>query len=81
MVFPSYLIFCVLLNFFGLGLQRSLKLKGAYFPVLIPGFEIGILGIGLVSAAYGMDPIGKIVIIALEQGTFIWLIYVALLIG
>jgi malate permease and related proteins len=77
---PMILVYCVLLYLLGLGLHRLLKVKGEYFPFLITGFEYGMMGVSLFGAAYGLSQIGKIAIIDLGQETFIWFIYVALLI-
>jgi predicted permease len=77
---PIIVVYCVLLYLLGVGLHRLLKVKGEYFPFLITGFEYGMMGVSLFGAAYGLGQIGKIAIIDLGQETFIWFIYVALLI-
>jgi len=77
---PMILIYCLLLFFLGAGLHRGMKVKGEYFPFLITGFEYGMLGVSLFGAAYGLNKIGNIAIVDLGQETFIWFIYVALLI-
>ena len=77
---PVILVYCILLYVLGCGLHRLLKIKGEYFPFLITGFEYGMMGVSLFGAAYGLNQIGKIAIVDLGQETFIWFIYVALLI-
>ena len=76
---PLILAYCVVLYFLGLLFNRLLKVDGEYFPFLITGFEYGMLGVSLFGAAYGLEQIGKIAIVDLGQETFIWFIYVALL--
>jgi hypothetical protein len=76
---PVVLGYCVLIYFLGLFLRKTLSNAGPYFPFLVTGFEYGMLGVSLFGAAYGLDQIGKIAIIDLGQETFIWFIYVALL--
>jgi len=77
---PIVLVYCIFLFVLGKGLHRLLKVKGEYFPFLITGFEYGMMGVSLFGAAYGLNQIGKIAIVDLGQETFIWFIYVALLI-
>lgn len=76
---PVVLGYCVLLYFLGIFLRKTLSNSGPYLPFLVTGFEYGMLGVSLFGAAYGLDQIGKIAIIDLGQETFIWFIYVALL--
>lgn len=77
---PVVFAICVLLYLLGIGLHRVLNVQGTYFPFLITGFENGMMGISLFGAAYGMAQLGKFALIDLGQETFIWFVYVALLI-
>lgn len=77
---PVILLYCILLYVLGCGLHRLFKIKGEYFPFLVTGFEYGMMGVSLFGAAYGLNQIGKIAIVDLGQETFIWFIYVGLLI-
>ncbi len=63
----------------GTALHRRLSVPGEYFPFLITGFEYGMIGVSLFSAAYGVDQLGKIAIIDFGQELFVWFIYMALL--
>ena len=79
-IVPVVFAICVLLYLLGVGLHRVLNIQGAYFPFLITGFENGMMGISLFGAAYGLAQLGKFALIDLGQETFIWFVYVALLI-
>lgn len=76
---PLVLFYCVLLYLLGVVIRRSWTDSSPYLPFLTTGFEYGMLGVSLFGAAYGLDQIGKIAIVDLGQETFIWFIYVALL--
>ncbi len=76
---PVVLVYCVFLYVLGSILRRTLPNTDRYFPFLTTGFEYGMLGVSLFGAAYGLDQVGKIAIVDLGQETFIWFIYVALL--
>ena len=82
----SYFWFIPLLILIGLALfligsvlHKRLSIEGEYFPFLITGFEYGMIGVSLFSAAYGVDQLGKIAIIDFGQELFVWFIYMALL--
>jgi predicted permease len=77
---PVIFGFCFLMYFLGTILHRALHVKGEYFPFLTTGFEYGMTGVSLFVAAYGLEHLGKFALIDLGQETFIWFVYVALLI-
>lgn len=77
---PVFFLLCVLLYILGTVLHRTLKVKGEYFPFLITGFEYGMTGVSLFAAAYGLEHLGKFALVDLGQETFIWFVYMALLI-
>jgi predicted permease len=76
---PVIFGFCFLMYLLGTLLHRTLKVKGDYFPFLITGYEYGMTGVSLFAAAYGLEHLGKFALIDLGQETFIWFLYVALL--
>jgi malate permease and related proteins len=76
---PLVLIYCVIMYFLGIVFRKTWVNSSPYLPFLTTGFEYGMLGVSLFGAAYGLDQIGKIAIVDLGQETFIWFIYVALL--
>ncbi len=76
---PVIFFFCVFLYIIGTVLHRWLKVKGEYFPFLITGFEYGMTGVSLFAAAYGLEHLGKFALVDLGQETFIWFVYMALL--
>ena len=76
---PVIVGFCILLFIVGVILRNVLHGSDRFFPFLMTGFEYGMLGVSLFGAAYGLEQIEKIAIVDLGQETFIWFIYVALL--
>jgi predicted permease len=76
---PVVMGFCLLLFLVGVVVRKLDPMSGRYTPFLTTGFEYGMMGVSLFGAAYGLDQIGKIAILDLGQETFIWFIYVALL--
>lgn len=76
---PVLIGFCALMFLVGLFILKITPDSDRYIPFLTTGFEYGMMGVSLFGAAYGLDQIGKIAIVDLGQETFIWFIYVALL--
>jgi malate permease and related proteins len=76
---PLLLLIGITLYLIGSLLHKRLSIAGEYFPFLITGFEYGMIGVGLFSAAYGVGQLGKIAIIDFGQELFVWFIYMALL--
>ena len=76
---PIIMGICLALFLLGTIIQKSLDIKGEYFPFLITGFEYGMIGVSLFGTAYGLDQLGKIAIIDFGQEVFVWFIYMALL--
>jgi predicted permease len=77
---PVIFLFCLLMYFLGKVLHQALHVKGEYFPFLITGLEYGMIGVSLFGAAYGLEHLGKFAFVDLGQETYIWFVYVALLI-
>jgi len=76
---PVILGYCVLIYFLGNFFHKRGWITEEYFPFLTTGFESGMMGISLFSAAYGLGQIGKFAIIDFGQEMFIFFIYMALL--
>lgn len=76
---PIILGICLVLYLLGIIIQKSMNIRGEYFPFLITGFEYGMIGVSLFGAAYGLEQLGKIAIIDFGQEMFVWFIYMALL--
>ncbi|MBN1965098.1 MAG: hypothetical protein JW910_10645 [Anaerolineae bacterium] len=70
---------CVALYGLGVGLQRVLNVRHAYFPFLMTGFEFGMLGFSLFGSAYGLENFHYIAITDLGHELFIWFVFLALL--
>jgi malate permease and related proteins len=78
-IFGFAFILCILLFLLGQSLSRQFKIRYAYFPYLITGFEYGMLGISLFGAAYGLSKIGYIAVMDLGHEFFIWFVFLPLL--
>ncbi len=83
---PRYLVLfvvvfalCVGLLALGGVLRRVLRIDHPYFPFLITGFEYGMLGVSLFGSAYGLENVGYIAVVDLGHETFIWFVFLALL--
>ncbi len=60
-------------------IKQRFKIRYAYFPYLLTGFEYGMLGISLFGAAYGLEQIGYIAVADLGHEIFIWFVFLPLL--
>ena len=76
---PLLLLIGIILYLIGSAIHTRFSIAGEYFPFLITGFEYGMIGVSLFSAAYGAGQLGKIAIIDFGQELFVWFIYMALL--
>ena len=54
-------------------------LSDPYFPLLFTGFEVGMLGIPLFGAIYGLDNVKYIALMDLGQELYVWFILMAIL--
>lgn len=70
---------CILMLFIGNGIAKLLHISSPYFPLLLSGFEMGMLGYAIFIAVYGMGAIDKIAIIDLGQVIFVFFVLMALL--
>jgi len=70
---------CVLMYGAGYVVQHIFKIDHPYFPMLVTGFEFGMLGVSLFGSAYGLENIGYIAVIGLGHEFFIWFPFLSLL--
>ncbi|MCJ2165208.1 MULTISPECIES: hypothetical protein [unclassified Pseudodesulfovibrio] len=70
---------CVVMYGLGWGVQRLFKINHPYFPLLVTGFEFGMLGVSLFGTSYGMEAIGYIAVIGLGHEFFIWFPFLSIL--
>lgn len=75
------LVFLLNLLLFGFGrlLKGWLNSTHIYFPFLMTGFEMGMMGIPLFGSAYGLDNVSFIAIFDVGHELFIWFVYLAFL--
>lgn len=78
-VFVMVFLLCAALFALGFGLKRIQNSPHPYYPYLFTGFEYGMLGVSLFGAAYGLENIGYIAVIALGHEIFIWFVFLAFL--
>ncbi len=60
-------------------LANILQISSPYFPMLLGGFETGMLGYAIFIAVYGMEEIDKLALIDLGQVLFVFFVLMALL--
>ena len=75
--------FVISVALFGVGrtLQRRFSAGHEYFPLLMTGFEAGMLGISLFGSGYGLGKIGFFAVVDLGHELFIWFVFLALLLA
>lgn len=71
---------CCVMVLLGHLLARPLKMSSPYFPLLLGGFETGMLGYAIFLAVYGMAELDKLAIIDLGQVIFVFSVLMAMLI-
>lgn len=75
----SVFVLCLLALLLGRLLKRILGIKSTYFPLLLSGFEAGMLGYAIYGAVYGQESIFRFGIVDLGQVLFVFFIMVPLL--
>jgi hypothetical protein len=80
-VFVIVFLLCVFLYGLGRALKPRIAPEHEYFPFLMTGFEMGMLGISLFGSAYGLANLPFIAVIALGHEIFIWFVYLPLLLA
>ena len=71
---------CFVMVMLGKALAKPLHMESPYFPLLLGGFEMGMLGYALFLAVYGSEHLGKMALIDLGQVLFVFFVLMALLI-
>lgn len=71
---------CVLLFLLGKLIAKLFSVKSKYFPFLMTAFEAGMMGYALFTAVYGADAAADFGIIDIGQVTFVFLMFVPMLI-
>ena len=70
---------CVFMYGAGVLARKIFRIRHPYFPLLVTGFEFGMLGVSLFGTTYGLDNIGYIAVIGLGHEFFIWFPFLSLL--
>jgi predicted permease len=78
-IFAVVFAVCCLLYGLGFLIKKLFNIQSSYVPFLTTGFEFGMMGAVLYGAAFGMQNIKYIGLIALGHEFFIWFVYVTLL--
>lgn len=71
---------CLLMVLLGKVLAKPLGMKSPYFPLMMGGFEMGMLGYALFISVYGVEHIGKLALVDLGQVLFVFFVLMAFLI-
>lgn len=71
---------CCVMVWLGHLLAKPLKMSSPYFPLLLCGFETGMLGYAIFLAVYGMPELDKLALIDLGQVVFVFFVLMAMLI-
>ncbi len=70
---------CLAALLLGKWIQPFVRIPSPYFPMLMTGFEAGMMGYAIYGAVYGADNIFKFAIIDLGQVTFVFFVLVNVL--
>lgn len=76
----SIFLVCLLMVLFGKLMAGIFKIQSPYFPLLLGGFEMGMLGYALFIALQGESQLDKIALLDLGQVIFVFFVLMALLI-
>ena len=79
LVIAMFLV-CLLMVLVGKVLAKPLKIDSPYFPLLMGGFEMGMLGYALFLSVYGSENLGKMALVDLGQVLFVFFVLMAFLI-
>lgn len=71
---------CHLMVLLGKALAKPLGMSSPYFPLMMGGFEMGMLGYALFISVYGVENLGKLALVDLGQVLFVFFVLMALLI-
>jgi malate permease and related proteins len=71
---------CVVMLLIGRPLSRLAGVRTPYFPLLLAGFETGMLGYAIFTSVFGLEHIDKLAIIDLGQVLFVFFVLMTVLI-
>jgi len=71
---------CLVMVLLGKALAKPLDMTSPYFPLMMGGFEMGMLGYALFISVYGIENLGKLALVDLGQVLFVFFVLMALLI-
>ena len=71
----------ILMLVIGKLIQVIAGIKNNYFPLMLTGFEMGMLGFSLYGSIYGTDNLGFIGVLDLGQEIFVWFVLTSLLLA
>ncbi len=71
---------CLVMVFLGKALAKPLGMSSPYFPLMMGGFEMGMLGYALFISVYGIEHLGKLALVDLGQVLFVFFVLMAFLI-
>lgn len=74
-VFMANIIMLIIAN----TLAGAFNIKDPYFPLLFTGFEVGMLGIPLFGAIYGMENVKYMGIVDIGQELYVWFVLLGLI--
>jgi predicted permease len=80
LVVVTMFVICLLMLLAGLGIRKLLKIESEYFPLLMAGFEMGMLGYALFLSIYGSENLSTFALVDLGQVLFVFLVLMGLLI-
>jgi predicted permease len=78
-LFVTMALTCLALLGYGFLLRRVLSVRYEYYPYLLTGFEVGMVGISLFATAYGLANVGYLAVVDLGHELFIWFVLATLL--
>ena len=80
LVVVTMFVICLVMLFIGVGIRKLLKIESEYFPLLMAGFEMGMLGYALFLSIYGSENLSTFALVDLGQVLFVFFVLMGLLI-
>ena len=79
LVVVTMFVICLVMLFIGVGIRKLLKIESEYFPLLMAGFEMGMLGYALFLSIYGSENLSTFALVDLGQVLFVFFVLMGLL--
>ena len=79
LVVVTMFVICLVMLFIGIGIRKLLKIESEYFPLLMAGFEMGMLGYALFLSIYGSENLSTFALVDLGQVLFVFFVLMGLL--